>query len=904
MRLQQKLRDQAYHLSWFLFIFQVNNIVDCIFFWTSNDNQILYFNLIEIGIYMSFQMITAILIYLKKNIKKKNQPNFDFHYLLANITLIILLCEFQILKKRCQDNKNQVDFGVILGIFIQSSMKFIKNAKLRMSCFGIELIYITFRLQEFLDCHIQRLLLLTFGLLIYYGWNFYKESKNKDKNEETIDKSNLNSFWVEALKENNEEGIAVFDSQKKLLMKNEKIRKIINFENNIEKKLLNFTLKYVSLDSDSEVLLANTQTEFFTELMQLNIVEVPRVEILRMEIPRTSKSIVEHFKRKSTFSLSEIMNDITDFTNSIKLPKFDKNTKNIDSKKIILIFDFINGNEDIQIKEEFHRARLILTIYLKNKKVDFFFIRIQIYLDRDLLLISEKKAQNSKIFFVSHEMRTPLNCIVSMLQMLKYEIKEELITEFITPSIISCNFLLYLVQDLLDMAEMESEKFVIIYEEFDVRALIIDIMKLFTIQIKAKNAEITKKIANQIPETIISDHRRIRQILINLVGNSLKFLPKVNGKITIELDLDTKNLSNIRFLVHDNGIGIREEDKNKLFQAFGKIQNDENKKMNSSGVGLGLMISNNLAINLHPNKTHGLMVESQYGVGTTFSFVLEDKTEVFNLREYESFIKPNELYQGYLNQKKFLEGGIEELGQMKWQINKNPIDSIKGDFESEKSSFIYSKKNSKKENNSLRSRSEKNQKSHKSQKSQRSWYCASPFADSSIKSFCDVFLSNKNNEEFDFSHHKLSKIKEINLDRKCLCPEMLIVDDNAFNILALKKQLESFKFIVDCAIDGEEAINLVAEYYASKKKCCRKYNIIFMDIEMPGKNGYETSKEIRDFFEIKQDKNYSYIIGCSAHIVEAEVEKHKKFGMDEFVTKPLMKEKLIMLLGKYLNFDE
>ena len=239
--------------------------------------------------------------------------------------------------------------------------------------------------------------------------------------------------------------------------------------------------------------------------------------------------------------------------------------------------------EDLILKDEYYDVRLILTIFVKKNNIDFFLVHIQFLLDPKSLIIQEKKTQNNKIFFVSHEMRTPLNCIVSMLQMLKPEICEELVDEYITPSIISCNFLLYLVQDLLDMAQIESDKFTINYEEFDIRLLISDIIQLFTIQATSKNAKLTKKIPNDIPETIISDHRRIRQILINLIGNSLKFLQKKDGEITIELSIDAKYLSYINFAVKDNGIGIREEDKAKLFHAFGKIHNDESKKMNATG---------------------------------------------------------------------------------------------------------------------------------------------------------------------------------------------------------------------------------------------------------------------------------------------------------------------------------
>ena len=167
-------------------------------------------------------------------------------------------------------------------------------------------------------------------------------------------------------------------------------------------------------------------------------------------------------------------------------------------------------------------------------------------------------------------MRTPLNCIVAMLQILSTQVPAQLAEEYISPSSISCDFLLHLVQDLLDMTEMESDKFTINYEEFDVRILISGIIELFKMQATAKNAELIYEIPNSVPEIIVSDYRRIRQILINLIGNSMKFLKKSNGKITVNVSLKPKNPSHIIFAVQDNGIGISGGRSKKAFYGFWK----------------------------------------------------------------------------------------------------------------------------------------------------------------------------------------------------------------------------------------------------------------------------------------------------------------------------------------------
>ena len=176
------------------------------------------------------------------------------------------------------------------------------------------------------------------------------------------------------------------------------------------------------------------------------------------------------------------------------------------------------------------------------------------------------------------------------------------------------------------------------------------------------------------------------------------------------------------------------------------------------------------------------------------------------------------------------------------------------------------------------------------------------FIHPSVHSFCDVMMGKNNIDEYEFSDNKMMIMKELNTLKSCPCPDILIVDDNAFNIYSLRKQLETFNFKIDSANDGEEAIKMVQDFQQSHP-CCKNYNVIFMDIEMPGINGYDASKEIRNFFK-ESGVNFNLkIVGCSAHLKEEIPDLHKKYGMDEFVTKPIIKGRLVVLLAKLLNIS-
>ena len=135
-----------------------------------------------------------------------------------------------------------------------------------------------------------------------------------------------------------------------------------------------------------------------------------------------------------------------------------------------------------------------------------------------------------------------------------------------------------------------------------------------------------------LPVFVKTDPNRLRQIITNLLGNALKFTQK--GSISLKADLDSFDNSLIHIMIIDNGIGIKEENQKLLFKAFGKVEDGENEYLNSQGVGLGLLISNKLAISVGPNPTKykkieskfkpklnpGLNVFSEYKNGTTFRY--------------------------------------------------------------------------------------------------------------------------------------------------------------------------------------------------------------------------------------------------------------------------------------------
>lgn len=222
---------------------------------------------------------------------------------------------------------------------------------------------------------------------------------------------------------------------------------------------------------------------------------------------------------------------------------------------------------------------------------------------------------------VSHEIRTPMNAIVGMTDILlssKDSLSEKQL-QYLKTIETSGKALLDIVNDILDMSKLEKGKMEIIESEYDIRKTISDIVFLIENRVGGKDIKIVVDIDKSIPSLLIGDALRIRQILINLMNNSVKFTEK--GSITLSIVKDDKTDDEyiLTFSVSDTGQGIKEEDLKKLGEAFSQV--DTKKNYGKEGTGLGISISKDF-IALMGGR---LMVESEYGKGTRFFFTISQK---------------------------------------------------------------------------------------------------------------------------------------------------------------------------------------------------------------------------------------------------------------------------------------
>lgn len=243
----------------------------------------------------------------------------------------------------------------------------------------------------------------------------------------------------------------------------------------------------------------------------------------------------------------------------------------------------------------------------------------EIELEREKLF-NENQAKSQFFASMTHELRTPLNAILNMADAVKGDLPKTASTENIDSIKSAGSNLLETINELLDMSKIDSGKFTIVTSKYAVLPFINDVGNVIRFRAMEKRLNFTMLTDPSLPSELIGDSKRIRQILINLLGNAVKYTPKGDVTLRSTWNNDKENPI-ITFDVSDTGMGIREEDIPFLFTAYSQV--DEAKNHNIEGTGLGLSISDALSKEMDGSIT----VTSVYGSGSTFTLSLPQKME-------------------------------------------------------------------------------------------------------------------------------------------------------------------------------------------------------------------------------------------------------------------------------------
>lgn len=502
---------------------------------------------------------------------------------------------------------------------------------------------------------------------------------------------------------------------------------------------------------------------------------------------------------------------------------------------------------------------------------------------------------------MSHEIRTPLNGIIGFTDLALQTDLSNTQKQYLNIVDQSANGLLSIINDILDFSKIEAGKLELDIEKCSIAEIGAYSSNIINFQAQEKNLELLLNIDHELPKYIWADSIRLKQVLINLLGNAVKFTEK--GEI--ELKIETKTSKNfkktIRFSVRDTGIGIQKEKQKKIFKAFSQEDTSTTKKY--GGTGLGLTISNKL-LKMMNSK---LELESTLGIGSTFYFDVDFKTKEgttnwINLEKinHALIIDDNENNRKIVKEILIAKNITSDLAKSGFEAlqllsENNEYDLIITDYQMPYMDGIetitkirenFYKPESPKQPIILLSSS-----STLTEEKEQEIYSLGVVDNLTkpIKAEQLFEMISKSNTEKEIKPIKV----EAQYSDKTTPIKILLVEDNHINSLLTQTLLKKEFSNIDIteAINGKISVDLFKE---------NTYDIVLMDIQMPIMNGYEATKKIREF----ESDTHTPIIAVTAANVKGEREKCIEIGMDDFLAKPIVKKELISTIKKWIELKK
>jgi signal transduction histidine kinase/DNA-binding response OmpR family regulator len=509
-------------------------------------------------------------------------------------------------------------------------------------------------------------------------------------------------------------------------------------------------------------------------------------------------------------------------------------------------------------------------------------------------VLAASEAKGNFLATMSHEMRTPLNAIIGMTAIGKRSTDMEIKNYTLEKIDDASTHLLGVINDILDMSKIEANKLELSPIEFNFERMLQKVITVINFRMAEKRQQFSVNVDTKAPPLLISDDQRLAQVITNLLSNAVKFTP-VEGEICLTVSLlgKTPDLCELRVEVADNGIGISPEQQKKLFSAFEQAESGISREF--GGTGLGLAISRRI-IELMDGR---IWIESEIGKGSRFIFTIRVPYGEENLRsQLTSNVQWQDLRVLAVDDSplmcQYFSGIFDQLG-IHCEVTGDGHEACRiikenGGFDIyfidwrmpgmdglELTKWI--KSNGIRGKVILFSSAELEEVREASLRSGADKCLIKPFLSSTIIDCLNECFGTSGKHE---SHEH---------DNQFAGKTLLIVEDIEINREILLSLLENTGLNIDCAGNGEEA---VARITAAPEK----YDIVFMDMQMPVMDGLEATRRIRAL-SAPRCKEIP-IIAMTANVFKDDVEHCLAAGMNDHVGKPINIDEVFEKLRKVL----